>query len=287
MRGPRAGRGRWWQHGRVAELADLLVARSGGRLTITINRPQRLNALRTQSLRELCQVLEEAAGDAGVGLIVLTGAGERAFCVGGDVREPTRSEAEKREQIRLYLRLGELLRGCGVPILLRVRGYCIGAGHEINVLADLTLSGTSGVFGQAGTRLGWAPAWWSAQTLARAVGDKRAREVVYLSRRYTAEEALRMGLVNAVVPDDDLDDEVDRWSEEILRRSPQGIRLAKLALNAGSDFARSSIQASMELNVLNHLYGPDPAEGIRAFQEGRPADWRPMRAGQGPEPAPD
>ncbi len=268
----------------AAEPQDLILERSGGRLTITINRPDRLNALRAVTLRELCETLEAAAADPSVGVIVLTGAGDRAFCVGGDVRDPTTGQAEKRRQVGLFLRLGELLRTCGVPVIVRVRGYCIGAGHEINVLADLTISGTSGVFGQAGTRLGWAPTWWASQNLSRLVGDKRAREIVYMSRRYPAAEALRLGLVNAVVPDEDLDAEVDTWCREILANSPQGLRLAKLALNAGSDVARASILPSVEINVLNHLHGPEPAEGIAAFQRGTVPDWRPMRAGQGPPP---
>lgn len=264
---------------------DVIVELAGGRATITINRPRRLNALRTQTVRELCAALAEASDDPGIGVVVITGAGARAFSVGGDVRDPTRTEREKREQVRLYVQLAELMRSSGVPVILRVRGYCIGAGHELNVLADLTISGTSGVFGQAGTRLGWAPVLWTAQTLVRAVGEKRAREVVYLSRRYPAEEALRMGLVNVVVPDERLDEEVDRWCAAILANSPEGLRLAKLGLNAGSDAARGSILPAVEAHVLNHLHGPDPAEGIRAFQEGRPADWRPMRGGHGPAPA--
>jgi naphthoate synthase/2-ketocyclohexanecarboxyl-CoA hydrolase len=266
---------------------DIRVERAGARVTITIDRQDRLNALRTRTLQELCTAFTDVADDSGVGVVVLTGAGSRAFCVGGDVREPTRSERDKREQGRLYLQFGELLRSCGVPVIVRVQGYCIGAGNEINVIADLTISGVSGIFGQAGTRLGWAPAWWSAQMLWRTVGDKRAREIVYLSRRYSAAEALGMGLVNVVVPDERLDAEVDRWCDEILRQSPQGLRLAKIGLNAGSDNARGSILPSVEMNLLNHLHGPEPAEGIRAFQTGRPADWRPMRRGQGPAPIAD
>ena len=269
---------------RTASYDDIILDVDGGRATVTINRPERLNALRTQTVDELCHALAAVSDDPAVGVLVLAGAGERAFCVGGDVREPTRSERDKREQVRLYLQLGESLRCCGMPVVLRVRGYCIGAGHEMNVIADLTISGESGVFGQAGTRLGWAPTWWAAQMLARTVGEKRAREIVYLSRRYSAEEALAMGLVNVVVPDERLDDEVDRWCQEILRNSPEGLRLAKIGLNAGSDAARGSILPAIEANVLNHLHGPDPAEGIRAFQEGRPADWRPQRSGQGPPP---
>lgn len=274
-------------HAADGQYEDLLVARDGGRLTVTINRPHRLNALRMQTLRDLCAALGPVGSDPSIGVVVLAGAGERAFCVGGDVREPTVTEREKREQVALFLHLGELLRTCGAPVIVRVQGYCIGAGNEINVIADLTISGESGVFGQAGTRLGWAPAWWTAQTLARLVGEKRAREIVYLSRRYPAREALRMGLVNRVVPDEDLDAEVALWCERILQRSPEGLRLAKIGLNAGSDAARGSILPSVEANVLNHLHGPDPAEGIAAFQEGRPADWRRLRAGQGPAPADD
>ncbi|MCB0873157.1 MAG: enoyl-CoA hydratase/isomerase family protein [Thermoleophilia bacterium] len=263
---------------------DLIVDANDGRVTVTINRPDRLNALRTRTLEELCAVFSDVTNDRTIGVVVLTGAGERAFCTGGDVREPTRSEEEKREQVTLYLQLGELMRACGKPIILRVRGYCIGAGHEMNVIADLTISGTSGVFGQAGTRLGWAPTWWSAQTLTRLVGEKRAREIVYLSRRYSAAEALEMGLVNRVVPDDELDAEVQAWCDEILDHSPIGLRFAKAGLNAGSDFARTSILPSTELHVFNHLHGPNPAEGIAAFQEGRRPDWRRFRNGQGPPP---
>lgn len=269
---------------RIPAYEDIILELDHARATITINRPQRLNALRTNTVSELCHALDRVADDPRIGVLVLTGAGERAFCVGGDVREPTQSQRDKRQQVRLYLRLGESLRVCGIPVVLRVRGYCIGAGQEINALADLTISGTSGIFGQAGTRLGWAPVWWAAQMLARTVGEKRAREIVYLSRRYPADEALAMGLVNVVVPDEDLDTEVERWCNEILRNSPQGLRLAKLGLNAGSDAARGSILPSIEANVLNHLFGPDPAEGIRAFQERRPADWRAQRGGQGPPP---
>jgi naphthoate synthase/2-ketocyclohexanecarboxyl-CoA hydrolase len=170
---------------------------------------------------------------------------------------------------------------------VRVRGYCIGAGNEMNVIADLTISGESGVFGQAGTRLGWAPTWWTAQTLARAVGDKRAREIVYLSRRYPAHEAARMGLVNVVVPDDDLDDEVERWCRTILRRSPEGLRLAKTGLNAASDHARASVIPQVEGHYLGYMHGPDAAEGMTAFREGRPPDWRTRRGGEGPPPAAD
>ena len=177
------------------------------------------------------------------------------------------------------------MRNCGVPIIARVRGYCIGGGNELNMACDLTISGTSGRFGQAGPRIGTAPLWWGCQVLPRVVGEKRAREILYLTRQYSADEALAMGLCNAVVPDEELDAEVGRWCDEILRRSPQGLRLAKIALNASTDRLYSSVQHGLELMTLNHVFGPEPREGIAGFQEGRPADWRRFRGGLGPAPA--
>ena len=272
------------QRGVQLEFEDVLYEAEGGRATITINRPERLNAFRSQTVEELSCAFEAAADDEAVGMVVFTGAGDRAFCVGGDVREPTRTAAEKRRLHHLHDRLALGIRNNGKPVLLRVRGYCIGGGNELNVLCDLTLSGTSGRFGQAGPKIGSAPLWWGCQLLPEVVGEKKAREILYLTRQYSAEEAMAMGLVNAVVPDDDLDAEVDRWCEEILRRSPQGLRLAKLAMNASTDQLYSAVQHGLELVALNHVHGPEPQEGIASFQEKRPADWRKFRAGQGPEP---
>jgi dihydroxynaphthoic acid synthetase len=269
----------------TSSFEDILYEVADARATITINRPDRLNAFRSQTIRELAEAFEAAADDEAVGVIVFTGAGERAFCVGGDVREPTRTAAEKRALHHLHDRLGLAIRNNGKPIIVRVRGYCIGGGNELNVLCDLTISGTSGRFGQAGPKIGSAPLWWGCQLLPAIVGEKKAREILYLTRQYSAEEALQMGLVNAVVPDEELDAEVDRWCAEILRRSPQGLRLAKTALNARTDALYSSTNHGMELMALNHVYGPEPQEGIASFQERRPADWRRFRGGQGPEPA--
>jgi dihydroxynaphthoic acid synthetase len=271
--------------GSALSYEDILYEVGGGRATITLNRPDRLNAFRVQTIAELCEAFEAAADDAAVGVIVFTGAGDRAFCVGGDVREPTRTAAEKRHLHHLHDRLAVAIRNNGKPIIVRVKGYCIGGGNELNVLCDLTITGASGRFGQAGPRIGSAPLWWGCQLLPAVVGEKKAREILYLTRQYTAEEALAMGLVNAVVPDEELDAEVERWCTEILRRSPQGLRLAKLALNAGTDQLYSAVQHGVELVAINHVWGPEPQEGIASFQEKRPADWRKFRDGQGPEPA--
>jgi dihydroxynaphthoic acid synthetase len=268
----------------VPSFEDILYEVAGGRATITINRPDRLNAFRSQTIRELAEAFEAAADDEAVGVIVFTGAGERAFCVGGDVRDPTRTLAQKRALHHLHDRLGLAIRNNGKPIVVKVRGYCIGGGNELNVLCDLTITGESGRFGQAGPKIGSAPLWWGCQLLPATVGEKKAREILYLTRQYTAEEALQMGLVNKVVPDGDLDAEVDAWCDQILRRSPQGLRLAKIALNAQTDQLYGAVQHGLELVALNHVHGVEPAEGIASFQEKRPADWRKFRGGEGPEP---
>ena len=263
---------------------DVLYEVEGARATITINRPDRLNAFRVQTLEELAQAFEAAADDERVGVIVFTGAGERAFCVGGDVRDPTRTITQKRHVNHVGDRLSAAIRNNGKPIIVKVRGYCIGGGNELNVMCDLTITGSSGKFGQAGPKIGSAPLWWGCQMLPAVVGETKAREIRSLTRPYSAEEALAMGLVNAVVPDDELDAEVDRWCDQILQRSPQGLRLAKIAMNAITDQLYGAVQHGLELVALNHVYGPEPQEGIASFQEKRPADWRTFRRGEGPEP---
>lgn len=267
------------------EYEDILYETGGGRATITINRPERLNAFRGRTILELCDAFERAGDDEAVGVIVFTGAGERAFCVGGDVMEPTRSMREKREGHILGPRLASAMRNNGTPIICRVRGWCIGGGNELNILSDLTITDTTGRFGQAGPKIGSAPLWWGCQLMPSIVGEKKAREILFLTRHYDAHEAKQMGLVNEVVEPDALDAMVDEWCDEILRKSPQGLRLAKIALNTGTDALYGPVNAGMELMALNHVYGPEPQEGIRSFQEKRPADWRRFRDGEGPEPA--
>lgn len=266
------------------EFEDVLYEVADGRATITINRPDRLNAFRVQTVGELAEAFEAAADDERVGVIVFTGAGEKAFCVGGDVRDPTRTIHEKRHLHHLHDRLAVAIRNNGKPVLLKVRGYCIGGGNELNVMCDLTISGESGRFGQAGPKIGSAPLWWGCQLMPAVVGEKKAREILYLTRQYTAYEAEAMGLINKVVPDDELDAEVDRWCEQILQRSPVGLRLAKIAMNTATDQLYSAVQHGIELVALNHAYGEEPKEGIAAFQEKRKPDWRKFRGGEGPEP---
>jgi len=266
------------------EYEDILYEVGGGRATITINRPEKLNAFRGRSILELCGAFERAGDDEAVGVIVFTGAGERAFCVGGDVMEPTRTMREKREGHILGPRLASAMRNNGTPIICRVRGWCIGGGNELNIMSDLTITDDTGRFGQAGPKIGSAPLWWGCQLMPAVVGEKRAREILFLTRHYDAHEARTMGLVNEVVAPDALDATVDRWCDQILRRSPQGLRMAKISMNTRTDALYGSVNAGMELMAINHVYGPEPREGIRSFQRKRPADWRRFREGEGPEP---
>lgn len=270
----------------MSEYEDIIVETGGGRMTITMNRPERLNAFRGRTMLELTDAFERAADDETVGVIVLTGAGDRAFCVGGDVQDPSSGMTEKRRGHRIAERLGNAMRNNGKPIIARVKGYCIGGGNELNMVCDLTIAGESARFGQAGPKIGTAPLWWGCQYMPMVVGEKKAREILFLVRHYDAHEAVRMGLANTVVPDDELDAEVDRWCDEILAKSPQGLRLAKIALNAASDSLYPSMQHGYELMALNHVYGPEPRTGIGAFQAKETPDWRPFRGGEGPEPTP-
>ncbi len=264
---------------------DILYEVADGRATITINRPDSLNAFRARTIIELCDAFERAGDDEAVGVIVFTGAGDRAFCVGGDVMEPTRTMQEKRQGHLLGPRLASAMRNNGTPIICRVRGWCIGGGNEMNIISDITITDTTGRFGQAGPKLGSAPLWWGCQLMPAIVGEKKAREMLFLTRHYDAHEAKAMGLVNEVVQPEALDSTVSGWCNEILRGSPQGLRLAKIAMNTATDQLYGSVNAGMELMALNHVYGPEVREGISAFQEKRRPDWRTFRHGQGPEPA--
>ena len=166
---------------------DILYEVGGGRATITINRPEKLNAFRGRTILELCDAFERAGDDEAVGVIVFTGAGERAFCVGGDVMEPTRTMQEKRQGHILGPRLASSMRNNGTPIICRVRGWCIGGGNEFNIMSDLTITDTTGRFGQAGPKIGSAPLWWGCQLMPAIVGEKKAREILFLTRHYGAE----------------------------------------------------------------------------------------------------
>lgn len=260
--------------------SDIAVERRDGRVIVTINRPEVLNALRTQTYLEMRSAIEEATADNEIGVIVITGAGERSFCSGGDVRgQKSRTVRSGREHLRQVIDLGSVMRNSGKPTIAAVNGYALGSGHELHIMCDLTIAADHAQFGQTGPRVGSVPVWGATQHLPGLIGEKRAREMIFLCRRYSAQQALAMGLVNQVVPLGELMAEVDQWCDEILAMSPQSIRLAKTALNFRGDLLYPAMTHGMEM--LSLTYGSEEnMEGITAFLEKRPVDYSRFRAPQ-------
>jgi len=255
---------------------DILYDERDHVATITLNRPEVMNAFRGRTCEELIHALHRAGWSRDVGAIVLTGAGERAFCTGGDQsgHESGGGYAGDRGTIGMPIdEVHTVMRDVPKPVLAKVRGYAIGGGNVLATVCDLTLAAESAVFGQVGPKMGSVDPGFGTAYLARVVGEKKAREMWLLCRRYTAQEAKEMGLVNEVFPDDRLDDEVDAWCQEIVARSPTAIALAKRSMNADSESIRGI--ASLGFQGLALYYGTDESrEGVAALQEKRPPDFR-------------
>ena len=262
----------------MMQFEDILYAVQGGIANITINRPQVRNAVRPQTYEELTRAVSMAGDDSEVGVVVISGAGDKAFCAGGDVGDQKERYPEVgRTHMRRLIGLSTAMRMIDKPIIAKVRGYCVGGGNEIHLFCDLSVASSDSKFGQTGPRVGSIPIWGACQLLARYVGERKAREIVFTCRQYTAQQALEMGLINEVCEPDQLDAHVDSLCQEILDKSPQSIRIAKLALNAGSDQEfYGSYFPSAEL--LASIYGNDEnMEGIRAFLEKRKPNFRQYR----------
>jgi dihydroxynaphthoic acid synthetase len=259
------------------QLTDVLYEKGGGIATVTINRPEVLNALRGQTYVDLIRALRDSTDDGEVGVVILTGAGDRAFSSGGDVKgQKTRTVAAGRRHLHRMMELYSLLRNSGKPVIAAVNGYAIGGGHELHLMCDITVASEQARFGQVGPRVGSVPIWGATQLLPRLVGEKKAREIMFLCRQYSAAEALDMGLVNVVVPHDELMSTARVWAEEILDKSPQSLRIAKTSLNFESDQLYSSYLHGIEMLALT--YGNDEnLEGVNAFLEKRPPDYRKFR----------
>ena len=256
---------------------DVLYEVDQGVATITINRPQRLNALSPHSLDEMADAIERATADRAVGVIVITGAGTKAFCAGGDLGEVAGNNDEgdtsdmgKREVLRWV----NSFRQATKPVIAKVRGYCIGLGNELNLLCDLTIAGTSAQFGQAGPRVGSVPMVGGTQLLPLVCGFKRAKEVLFLCRRYSGQAAVEIGLANVVVDDEQLDAEVERWVDELLEKSPQSLRLGKLSLSYLFDMQWPSLQHGIELTGWM-VRSSEMQEGAAAFMDKRKPNFRP------------
>jgi len=224
---------------------------------IVINRPEKFNAFRTSTLNEICRALEEAELDDDVRVVVLRGAGEKAFCTGGDVEE-AKGGGYNKEMDYWHTKTHHMIRSITKPVIAAVNGWAIGGGHILHFLCDLSIAADTAKFGQAGPRVGSFDAGFGAAYLARVVGEKKAREIWFLCRTYTAQEALQMGLVNKVVPLSELDNEVERWCNEIKELSPYAIRFLKHAFNADTDHIFGFETMSMAAARL--FWGTDEAK---------------------------
>jgi len=244
--------------------------------TITLHRPEVMNAFRGRTCEELIHALGRAGYDKNVGAIVLTGAGERAFCTGGDQSGHTESGAYAGTRGVIGMPIDEvhtMMRDVPKPVVAKVRGYAIGGGNVLATVCDLTIAAESAVFGQVGPKMGSVDPGFGTAYLSRVIGEKRAREMWFLCRRYSAAEALAMGLVNAVVPDDRLDAEVDAWCSELVKRSPTAIALAKRSMNADSESIRGL--GSLGFQAVALYYGTEESrEGGAALAEKREPDFR-------------
>lgn len=257
---------------------DILVHRAEGITKITIDRPEVRNAFRPETVRELIDAFHHAHLDAATGVIVLTGAGELAFCSGGDQR--VRGDEGYRDTAGIQhlnvLELQRQIRTLPKPVVAMVAGYAIGGGHVLHLVCDLSIAADNARFGQTGPKVGSFDAGFGAGLMARTIGLKRAKEIWFLCRQYDAEEALAMGLVNAVVPLAELEAVTVDWCRQMLRHSPTALRVLKAAFNADTD-GLAGIQ-ELAGNATGLFYMTDEAqEGRDAFLEKRAPDFAPFR----------
>lgn len=257
----------------MADYSDIIFHRADGVARITINRPEKYNAFRGQTCDELIDALHAAAWDKSIGVVVLTGAGDKAFCTGGD-QSAHDGGYDGRGVIGLPVEeLQGLIRDVPKPVIARVNGFAIGGGNVLVTCCDLAIASETAQFGQVGPKVGSVDPGFGTAFLARVVGEKKAREIWFLCRRYSAQQALAMGLVNAVVSSDELDAEVDRWCKEILALSPTAIAIAKRSFNADSDSIRGI--GGLGMQALSLFYGTQESqEGVQAFLEKRKPRFR-------------
>ncbi|WP_042360099.1 1,4-dihydroxy-2-naphthoyl-CoA synthase [Geomicrobium sp. JCM 19055] len=262
---------------------DINYEKHEGIATITINRPHVYNAFRGLTIRELIAAFRDAWDDNAVGAVILTGEGEKAFCVGGDQKQKA-GEGGYDDQGGLGMGIGlevenlhQTIRNIPKPVIAAVNGFAIGGGHVLHVICDLTIAANTAKFGQSGPKVGSYDAGFGSAYLARIVGEKKAREIWYLCEQYSAEECKEMGLVNKVVPQDELQQEARNWAEKILEKSPTAIKMLKYSFNADSASITGISQLAM--GSLAMFYNSEESEeGKNAFLEKRSVDFQKFRS---------
>jgi naphthoate synthase len=267
-----------WKKGK--KYKDIIYEKLDGIAKITINRPEVRNAFRPETVLEMYDAFSDSREDSEIGVILLTGKspakdGKYAFCSGGDQRiRGDKGYIGKDNVPRLnVLDLQKLIRSIPKPVIALVAGYAIGGGHVLHIVCDLTIAADNAIFGQTGPKVGSFDGGFGASYLARIVGQKKAREIWYLCRQYNAQEAYEMGLVNKIVPVDNLEEEGIKWAKEILEKSPLAIRLLKSAFNAELD-GQAGIQELAGNATLLYYMSTEAQEGKKAYLEKRKPDFK-------------
>jgi len=264
-----------WQP--AGDYEDIRYETADGIAKITINRPEVRNAFRPETLVEVSDALTKAREDLDVGAIILTGEGTMAFCSGGDQRVRgdagyVASDADRGVGRFHVTDLQVAMRRCPKPIVAMVAGYAIGGGHVLQVICDLTIAADNARFGQTGPKVGSFDGGFGASVLADLVGPKKAKEIWFLCRQYSADEALQMGLINTVVPLERLEEETVRWCREMLQLSPFALRLLKASFHAHEDGYAGIQQLAHDSNLLFYM-SEEAQEGRNAYREKRPPDF--------------
>jgi naphthoate synthase len=254
----------------ITEYEEILFDRCGGLARITINRPRYRNAFTPKTVAEIGKALHYCRESQDIAVVALTGAGDKAFCSGGDMKVKGQGGyVDDQGVARLnVLDIQKQIRSLPKPVIAMVNGYAIGGGHVLHVVCDLSIASENAVFGQTGPRVGSFDAGFGSSYLARVVGQKKAREIWFLCRQYSAREALEMGLVNKVVPLARLEDEVVQWAEEMMKLSPMALRLIKAGLNAELDGQAGLQELAGDATLLYYLT-EEAREGSQAFLEKR------------------
>lgn len=260
---------------RVMDFEDIEYHKTDGIAKITMNRPHIHNAFRPKTVNEMIFALADARSDERIGVIILTGKGDKAFCSGGDqkIRGDAGYSDEEGSEMLNVLDFQRDMRSCPKPIIAMVNGYAIGGGHVLHVMCDLTIASENAIFGQTGPKVGSFDGGFGASFLARMVGQKKAREIWYLCRQYSAKEALEMGMVNAVVPLEDLEAETIKWCKEMLQHSPLALRCLKSAFNAELD-GEAGIQELAGNATLLYYMSEEAQEGRNSFVEKRKPNFK-------------
>lgn len=260
---------------KAKDFTDIKYEKYDGIAKITINRPEVRNAFRPLTVKEMIEALRDARHDKEIGVIILTGEGEKAFCSGGDQKirgESGYKDSEGTEHLNV-LDFQRDIRTCPKPVIAMVAGYAIGGGHVLHLMCDLTISADNAIYGQTGPKVGSFDGGYGSSYMARIVGQKKAREIWFLCRQYNAQQALDMGLVNTVVPYEKLEEETIQWCREILANSPIAIRCLKAAMNADCDGQAGLQELAGNATMLFYM-SEEGQEGRNAFVEKRKPDFK-------------